>query len=209
MTFSSSLADDRKPLVLDTSVLINLRACTYGEWVLTAIMHDIVVPDIVAGELERETSMKNGDHDFLQNIIAGGKVTVTGMTDAEYELFATLSGGPSSLDDGEAATIAIAMFRGFRAVIDEQKGRSRAESVMDGVEPRWSLNLLRHPSVVQSLGEYRATDAVYLALRHGRMRIPAERGNEIVKLIGRERALECPCLPNFKNLLRGASSELA
>lgn len=143
MTFSSSLADDRRPLVLDTSVLINLHACTYGERVLTAITNNIVVPDIVARELEHETSRKNGDHSFLYGLIAGGKVTVAGMTDTEYELFATLSGGSPSLDDGEAATIAIAARRRFRAVVDERKGRTRATGLMDGVEPDWTLDLLR------------------------------------------------------------------
>lgn len=208
MTFSSFLADDRRPLILDTSVLINLHACTYGERVLTAITNDIVVPDIVAGELEHETSRKNGDHGFLYGLIAGGKVTVAGMTDTEYELFATLSGGSPSLDDGEAATIAIAARRRFRAVVDERKGRARATELMDGVEPGWTLDLLLHPSVVQSLGEHTAGDVVYLALRRGRMRIPAERGKEIVELIGRERALECSCLPNFKNLSREAALSL-
>lgn len=93
------------------------------------------MPDIVAAELEHETSRKNGDHGFLHGLIAGGKVTVAGMTDAEYELFATLSGGSPSLDDGEAATIAIAARRSLRAVVDERKGRIRAAALMDGVEP--------------------------------------------------------------------------
>lgn len=84
MTFSSSLADDRRPLVLDTSVLINLHACTYGERVLTAITNDIVIPDVVAGELDHETSRRNGDQSFLHDLITRGKVTVIGMTDAEY-----------------------------------------------------------------------------------------------------------------------------
>ena len=199
MTFSSSPADDLRPLVLDTSVLINLHACTYGEWVLTAITNDILVPDIVAGELEHETSRRNGDHSFLHGLIARGKVAVIGMTDAEYELFATLTGSSPSLDDGEAATIAISARRRFRAVIDERKGRARAAAVMDGEEPGWSLDLLRHPSVVQRFGAHVAADAVYLALREGRMRIPAERGGEVMELIGRERARECSCLPNFKS----------
>lgn len=205
MTFSSSLADDRRPLVLDTSVLINLHACTYGERVLTAIANDIVIPDIVAGELEHETSRKNGDQSFLHGLISRGKVTVIGMTDAEYELFATLSGGSPSLDDGEAATIAITVCRGFRAVVDERKGRARAAALMNGEEPGWSLDLLRHPSVVRSLGARPAADVVYLALRHGRMRIPAEYGDEVVGLIGRERAIECSCLPNFKRFSRKAA----
>jgi predicted nucleic acid-binding protein len=208
MTFSSSLVDDRRPLVLDTSVLINLHACTYGERVLTVIANDIVVPDIVAGELEHETSRKTGDHSFLHGLIARGKVTVASMTDADYELFATLSGGSPSLDDGEAATVAIAAGRGFRAVVDERRGRARAAALMDGEEPGWSLDLLWHPSVVRSLAEQLVADAVYLALRHGRMRIPPECGDEVVALIGRARALECSCLPNFKNLSRDAAPSM-
>jgi predicted nucleic acid-binding protein len=192
-------------LVLDTSVLINLHACTYGEHVLTAIANAIVVSDIVAGELEHETSRKNGDHSFLHGLIARGKVTVAGMTEEEFELFATLTASSPSLDDGEAATISIAASRRFRAVIDDRKGRARAASLMTGEEPGWSLDLLRHPSVLQSLDELQATDAVYLALRHGRMRIPAQCGDYVVGLIGRERALECSCLPNFRNLAREAA----
>ncbi|MGL5445979.1 MAG: DNA-binding protein [Rhabdaerophilum sp.] len=206
MTFSSSLADDHRPLVLDTSVLVNLHACTYGERVLSAIQNEIVVADIVAGELEHETSRRNGELSFLHDMIRRGKVTIIGMTEAEGNLFARLSGGPSSLDDGEAATVAIATHRGFRTVIDERKGRARAVAMMNGDAPAWSLDLLRHISVIKSLGEKLAADVVYLALRYGRMRIPSECGDDVVALIGRDRALECTCLPNFKSLLQEARS---
>lgn len=205
MTFSSSPTEDRRPLVLDTSVLINLHACAHGEQVLTIIENEIIVPDIVAGELEHETSRKHGDHGFLSDLIARGKVTIAGMTEAEYELFAVLSGGSPSLDDGEAATIAIAAHRECRVVIDERKGRARAATLMNGEAPQWSIDLLRHPNVVQALGLSMVSDAVYLALRHGRMRIPPEWSDEVVKLIGHDRALDCSCLPGFKKL----SKELA
>ncbi len=85
MTFSSSLANDPRPLVLDTSVLINLHACSYGDRVLTAVANDIVVPDIVAAELGHETSRLNGDDSFLHSLIDRGKVHVASMTDVEYE----------------------------------------------------------------------------------------------------------------------------
>lgn len=208
MTFSSSLADDHRPLVLDTSVLINLHACAYGERVLTAIANEIVVPDIVAEELEHETSRKNGERSFLYELVARGKVTVAGMTNAEYELFANLSSGSHSLNDGEAATIAIAVHRIYRAVVDERRGRARAVKLMTSEEPGWSLDLLRHPRVVQSFGEHLAAEVVYSALRHGRMRIPAHCADDIAALIGRERALQCSCLPNFKKLLREAPSSV-
>ena len=200
MTFSSSLSDDSRPLVLDTSVLVNLHACGHGERLLSMIQNDIVVADIVAGELEHETSLKKGEHSFLYGLIGRGKVTVVSLTEAEYELFAALSCGPSSLDDGEAATIAIAAHRGFRAVVDERKGRARAVALMNGEEPAWSLDLLRYPTVVQSLGGQLAADVVYLALRHGRMRIPTNSADDVAALIGRDRAIECTCLPNFKSL---------
>lgn len=206
MTFLSSLADDHRPLVLDTSVLVNLHASGHGEQVLSVIENDIVIADAVALELEHETSRRNGEQGFLRGLTGCGKITVVDLTTAEYELFAALSGGPSSLDDGEAATIAIAVHRGFRPVVDERKGRARAAALMNGEQPAWSIDLLRHPQIVHSLGEQLASEAIYLALRHGRMRIPSDSADYIVTLIGHNRAFECTCLPNFKSLSQEAPS---
>ena len=51
MDCSCSLIDNQRPLVLDTSVLINLYACAYGERILAAIPNQVLVPEAVAGEL--------------------------------------------------------------------------------------------------------------------------------------------------------------
>jgi predicted nucleic acid-binding protein len=203
MPSSSSLIDDPQPLVLDTSVVINLHACSYGERILIAIPNDILVPKIVAGELEHETSRKNGEQSFLHGLAASGKVTLANMTDEEYELFHQLTSGPSSLDDGEAATIAIAATRHFIPVIDEKKGRARASALIETLEPGWSLDLLRHPLVVASLGDQVAIDALYLALRHGRMRIPSDRAEYIIGLIGQECSNDCTCLPGYRERFSG------
>ena len=120
MSCSSSLIDIADPLVLDTSVLINLHACKYGERILAAIPNDILVPEIVAGELEHETSHRNGEHGFLYSLVANGIVTLAGLTEAEYEIFYELTSIAPSLDDGEAATIAVASARSFLPVIDEK-----------------------------------------------------------------------------------------
>ncbi|TIQ01773.1 MAG: DNA-binding protein, partial [Mesorhizobium sp.] len=85
MSCSSSLINIADPLVLDTSVLINLHACKYGERILSAIPNEVVVPEIVAGELEHETSRRNGEHPFLHGLVTSGIVTLAAMTDAEYE----------------------------------------------------------------------------------------------------------------------------
>ena len=200
MTYSSSLTDDFRPLVLDTSVLINLYACAYGEHILTAIPNCIIVPQVVAAELEHETSRKNGEHGFLHGLIAGGKVTLGEMTDEENALFANLTSGSPSLDDGEAATIAIGAKRRLLPLIDDRKGRAQAIHVLRGQEPGWSLDLFRHTSVTSALGETAAIEALYLALRDGRMRVPVESTGYIIDLLGSERARDCTCLPDYRKI---------
>jgi predicted nucleic acid-binding protein len=203
MTFSKFLADSTRPLVLDTSVLINLHACTYGERILTAIPNDIIVPQIVFGELTHETSRMNGEHSFLQGLAQRGEVVLASMTDAEYEIFADLTSGSSSLDDGEAATIAIAVVRQFFPIIDERKGRAHAATLIKGQESGWTLDLMRHPLVTSTLGNNAFIDALYLALRDGRMRIPASSAEGVIAAIGTHRAIECTCLPGYRERFGG------
>lgn len=209
MTSSSSLNEIRQPLVLDTSVLINLYACNYGEKVLQALPNDIVIPKIVVEELEKETSRKGGEQSFLLAMAEKKALSVADMTDDEYELFGNLVAGPRSLDDGEAATIAIAFTRVFHPVIDERKGRNCAAVLPFSLRPSWSLDLLEHPGVLKSLGDQASQDAIYLALRDGRMRIPAERSDAVIAKIGIGRALDCSSLPGFKRLRKRQGTSAA
>lgn len=199
MSFSSSLIDIADPLVLDTSVLINLHACKYGERILTAIPNDILVPDIVAGELEHETSRRNGEYSFLHALVADGIVTVADLNDAEYDIFHQLTSTSPSLDDGEAATIAVATARHLLPVIDERKGRARAGILMKARAPGWTLDLFRHPAAVAILGGQSAAEALYFALRDGRMRIPSESADAVIALLGMERSRDCTCLPGYRD----------
>jgi predicted nucleic acid-binding protein len=198
MTCLSSLSDTLTPLVPDTSVLINLHACTFGEQVIRAIPNNIILPERVVAELNHETSHVNGENGFIQQLIRENVVKVVEMDDSAACLFETMIRSPDSLDDGEAATIAVAVSQGFLPVIDERKGRVRAESLMNGRAPAWSLDLLVHPAVQSGLTSDGYIEAVYLALREGRMRIDEERCDAVVQLIGIERAKDCNSLPGFK-----------
>lgn len=197
MICSSSLADDLTPLVLDTSVLINLHACSRGEQILMAIPNTIAVPDIVVRELGHETSRINGEHKFLEGLLARQKVRPVSLDDAGWAIFEKLTASHPSLGDGEAATIAIATTSAHRPVIDDAKGRKSTETLIGKRTAAWSLDLLVHPNVQEGLGNG-YIEAIYLALREGRMRIDEERCDTIVELIGVERALQCPSLPGFK-----------
>lgn len=199
----SSLADDRAPLVLDTSVLINLHACTVGEQILAAIPNDIAVPDIVVRELGHETSRINGERQFLADLLARQQVRQLALDDEGWAVFEKLTTSRPSLGDGEAATIAIAATSAHQPVIDDAKGRKRTEALLRNKSAAWSLDLLAHPCVQEGLGYAGCIQAVYLALKEGRMRIDEERCDAVVKLIGVERALQCPSLPGFKARRKG------
>lgn len=198
MNWPSSLINNQRTLVLDTSVLINLHACTYGEKILSVIPNGIIVPQVVADELEHETSHKNGENNFLHKLVVDGKVTLSNMTDEEYEVFHQLIANPPSIDDGEAATVAIASKRNLFPVIDEKRGRTRACDIMQSLVPAWSLDLLCHPLVTATLGDKDAVEALHLALRNGRMRVPSESVECVIAVIGMERAIECICLPGYR-----------
>ncbi len=168
--------------------------------ILAAIPNDIIVPQVVATELEHETSRKKGEHGFLNDLIAGGKVTLGEMSDEENKLFVNFISGSPSLDDGEAATIAIGAKCQFLPLLDDRKGRAQAIHVLRGREPGWPIDLFRHTSIIPALGNTIAIEALYLALLNGRMRVPVESTEHIIELLGRERAKNCTCLPNYRKL---------
>ena len=198
MTYSSSLTNNQTPLVLDTSVLINLYASRRGSHILDALPNDILVPEIVAAELEHETSQTKGEQQFLQDLVATCKVWITALNEREYQVFGSLVSGSPSLGDGEAATIATAVCRCHLPIIDERQGRVQAQARCSGNSPGWSFDIFRHPRVVAVLGTTDAVDALYLALRDGRMRIHEDHCEHVVSLIGIQRALDCNSLPRYK-----------
>jgi hypothetical protein len=138
-----------------------------------------------------------------------GIVTIANMSDAEYEMFHELTSTSPSMDDGEAATIAVAAARDLLPVIDEKRGRARASILMKARVPGWSLDLFRHPTAIALLGDHSAVQALYLALRDGRMRIPSESANDVIALIGMERSRECICLPGYRERFLNAHNEVA
>lgn len=199
MTYSSSLSDQTGPLILDTSVLINLHACRRGAEILSAIPNPIVISNIVAGELDHETSRRNGEKAFLCTLETAGKVSLVDLSDQEFKFFFELTSTSPSLDDGEAATIAIARSRGILPVIDEKRGRRRVEQLMR-TEAYWSLDILTHPDAIDFLGADVSREVLFLALRDGRMRIPPESTQHVVNSIGIDQARDCTCLPGYKGL---------
>src|SRR3546814_16529051 len=113
------------------------------------------------------------------------------MSDKETETFLNLTSISPSLDDGEAATIAIAVDRNLIPVLDERKGRKRATAISTLELPWLSLDFFLHRAVRDALGDLNANEALHLALLKGRMRIPFKQDDYVHGLIGMEYGKEC------------------
>lgn len=202
MNFSNSLTDAKMPLVVDTSVLISIHSCGQGERIFSTIPNPIIVPKVVADEFQRGTA----DKPFLPKLISSKVVLVEDTTEDEDSTYFELL---KSLDDGESATIATAFHRKFLPIIDERKGRTKAIELDANLIPGWSLDLLQHPAIGKLMGVSKNIDLIFLALRDSHMRIPEEKAEEIINLIGESRARECTCLPGYNRRFRRSPSAVS
>lgn len=181
-------------VVLDTSVIINLSCCAYGVQILTAIKNPILIPENVREELNKpghtdSTSM------FLDRLLTEKMVELRQIkkeSASTYELLVL------SVGDGEAATLAIATATHSIAIVDDGKARSVAREMGIDQNLAWSLDLFLNEQVQKSLGSSLLSEAIYLALREGRMRIDNERCDAVIQILGSERAKFCTSLPNYK-----------
>lgn len=192
------------PYVIDTSVVINLHASGCAIELLTLLPCPICIVDVAHDELAggrgHGVAVKQAIDGWLDQKLA----TIVKLSNAANNTFETLVVGSAAttLDDGEAATIAYALDIGGIVVIDEGKARRLAASNFPALKVASSTDLLLAPTFIASLGDARASDAIYSALIRGRMRVPAERQLEVVHRIGAERAAMCHSLPETIRQMR-------
>src|ERR1035441_3040681 len=106
----TSLTDSRL-VTADASIVINLNATGCARDIVQALPHKFAVVDVVQGELE--DGRRNGRHDadLLNRLAADGLLEIVQLDEAATAHFESLVIGPAitTLDDGEAATIAYAI----------------------------------------------------------------------------------------------------
>ena len=123
MVCRSCLDERPAPVVLDTSVVINLNATGYADAILRALPNRCVVVEQVSLELQVGRRTGRGDADALAVLIEQKLVEHAQLRDTGMLHFASLVSGSAAetLDDGEAGTIAYALERGAVALVDERK----------------------------------------------------------------------------------------
>src|SRR3546814_8473562 len=91
--FSSRRRHTRCALVtgVQTCALPILHASGHGKAILSALPAEVIVPDVVARELEKETSRSTGESDFVNYLARCGLITIVVMSDKETETFLNLT----------------------------------------------------------------------------------------------------------------------
>jgi predicted nucleic acid-binding protein len=191
------MADAGAVVVADTSVVINLNATERAVDILSSLPFRVVVTEIVAGELSDDRRTGRRDAELLDALTRAGHVNMVPLDEAGLGIFGGLVIGPAreTLDDGEASTIAYAVQHGIAPVIDERKGLKICGLRFPLLRPKCTVDLFVEPAVVRALGRRLLGDAIFLALRNARMRVPPQHIAWVVEQIGADRAELCPSLP--------------
>jgi predicted nucleic acid-binding protein len=186
--------------VADSSTVINLVATGCAPAIIEALPNRIAVVDVVPGELDTGRQQGHPHADALQSLVAAGHIEIMSLGDAGWHHFETLvvGPGPETLDDGEAATIAYAAEHGVAAIIDERKGTRICAERFPDLQIVTTVDVLLHPAVRLKLGEEDFADAVFAALQGAKMAVFPQHVDEIVRIIGPERASQCPSLPKAR-----------
>ncbi len=197
MRLPNSAPDPGAVLVADTSFWINLAATDYPADILRALPAPVILAEAALDDLRRGQARGWQSVAVVETLLAAGHTRVGALPSSALADFAGLVAGEAAdtLDDGEAATLALAHAVGGIAIVDEKKGRRLSATRFPALPLAYTVELLLSPAVEGLLGPSRVSDAVFAALTLARMNVPAEMIAAVVGLIGVGRAQLCPSLP--------------
>lgn len=183
-------------LVLDSSALISLIASEHANEVAAALSPPFIVSELVLDELFEGFGLGHDHSTHIAGLKERKLLRMEMLDDACAVLYRSLVDGTTlrTLDDGEAATIALAIQLHATAVIDERKARSLCRERFPRLTVVSTAELLLREGVREVLGD-RYQEVWTCALVKGRMRVPTPYIDEIVRIVGIETARQCSCLP--------------
>lgn len=196
MACRASFDDVSAPVVADASVIINLNATGCVRAILETLPQSVLVTEMVASELADGRTSGRSDADALFALSEDGGIEIVALTDTELQHFTSLVRGPASetLDDGEAATIAVALERAGTALIDERKAHRICAERFQGLMIGCTIDLLARSGVEAVLGRDGLADSIFNSLQRARMSVLPWHFKWVVKRIGSGRAAACVSL---------------
>ena len=179
-------------LIADASVLINFLGTGIAGTLLANLKRPLLMAEEAVGEVKRHPLPGADLATDLASLRGSGLIDVVQLGAIGrahfYELTANdLTGG---LDDGEAATIALAVERGDTSIVvlDEKKAARVLAEGWPGRASAHSGMLLAQPQTRGVLSSAEFAQACCCALEHSRMRVPTEALEWMVDVIGMEQA---------------------
>lgn len=184
-------------LVADASVWINLVAGARTSDVIRVLAMRPQISRIALDELERGRDKGRRTAAALADLIKDGLVEVAELPAEAEETFLNLVAGPVSqtLDDGEAATLALALQIGAVAIIDERKAINLARDLFPALQIISTAELLLSDAVRSVFSDEELGNVLYRALQEARMRVPEHLLKAVCACVGPERAAGCLSLP--------------
>lgn len=197
MNCQSCLIDPQIRVVVDASIVINLNASGFAATVLRSLPSKLLVVNEVVSELEEGIKTGRKDLEALKSWAASGDIEIVSLGSVGLGHFESLVSGAAveTLDDGEAATIAYAVEVGAIPTIDERKANRICGNRFPQLTVACSLDIFGHKSVSGILGATQFSDALFNALKNGRMRVPPQHLEWVIEAIGKDRASTCHSLP--------------
>ena len=185
------------PLVADASVWINLVAGGCAVDVLRALATPTIIPSIALGELERGRDKGRSAYAAITPLISAGYVTVIDLSEAAEDIYLSLVAGRASqtLDDGEAATLALALHLGATALIDERKAIGIAAARFPNLTVATTTDLFLSEHIRSVLSVDTLATALFASLTQARIRVPDHLLKEVCDLLGPSRVRVCLSLP--------------
>ncbi len=187
----------KPPLIADASVWINLIAGGRAVEVLRALASPTIIPSIALGELERGRDKGRSAYAGVTSLIAAGVVKVIDLPTEAEDVYLTLVAGRASqtLDDGEAATLALALHLRATALIDERKAIGIAAVRFPHLTVATTTDLLLSTCVRSALKADTLAATLFASLTQARMRVPDHLLDEICGCLGPDRTRLCLSLP--------------
>ena len=187
----------KPPLVADASVWINLVASARAIDVVRTLSKPMIVSSIALGELERGRDKGRSAYSGITSLIAAGYVTVIDLPAEAKDVYLGLVAGRASqtLDDGEAATLALALHLDATALIDERKAIGIAASRFPHLTVATTTDLLLSTQVRAVLDTDQLADVLFASLKEARMRVPDHLLDQVCACLGFDRTQLCLSLP--------------
>ncbi len=188
--------DESTAFVLDASVLINLLGSGLVEQLLTALPGPVLMADWTFREVLRDPSGRIPPAGIRQGLADTGLVEVRALDGTQIQLYLELASAPDPdrLDDGEAATVALAVGCGAAPVLDEVKARRVYRSRFPGGLLESTAGLFRRLNEGERLSPGDLRSALYQALRQARMHVVREEREWVIRTLGLELARQCHSL---------------